>query len=565
MLHFAALGFLVSAIAFAQEKPVSRSTQPLPTIGSIKGRVIAADTGLGLNKATIRVLAEEGGRGGELESRVVRTNENGSYEVRTLKAGRYSVFASRSGYLSQFYGQKLPSFSYDRTGSTLLHVREGETWSDIDFRLLRQGVIEGRVIDPSGEPAARARVQLSQFRNLEGSRRLVSGGRTSIAETDDRGYFRLFEIAPGAYYLSARPSFFLARADGERTATPPTYYPGVLDPQEASRIEVGPGSEIQGIEIPLLEVRGFNVSGQVVFPVDTQNQEIYVLARRYGADGNLGNFYENGIVERTGRFTLKSIIPGRYLITARTENFGGEQNHRALSGAREVEVTDSDLEGVAIPVGYGGEIHGRIEWPGDSSTFDLRGIRVGVVPEGGYERFSYPQGGELTPDLKFYLKGLGEGRIRLRVALPPGPLYLQSVRIDGKEVVDQALEIHHNDVFQAVVTVAADGAELAGLAKTQDPEGPAKGAAIVAVAAQADLRASPRFRRRTQTDQNGRFSLPGLPPGDYLVAAIADLEPGAENAPEFLKGLEKTGQRVELSAGRVHNETLTVMQAVASR
>ena len=176
---------------------------------------------------------------------MARTNENGEYEVSALKPGRYSLFVSRSGYLRQFYGQKVPSMRPERAGSTLLHVREGETWSDIDFRLIRYGVINGRVIDASGEPLVRAWVQLDQYRNLEGRRRPVSASRS---QTDDRGHFRLFEIPPGAYYLIARRDSVLA-AEGERTATPPTYYPGVLDPQEAARIEVGPGSEIQGIEI----------------------------------------------------------------------------------------------------------------------------------------------------------------------------------------------------------------------------------------------------------------------------------------------------------------------------
>ncbi len=76
---------------------------------------------------------------------------------------------------------------------------------------------------------------------------------------------------------------------------------------------------------------------------------------------------------------------------------------------------------------------------------------------------------------------------------------------------------------------------------------------------------SPRFRRRKQTDQEGQFTLRGLPPGSYLLAAIGDLEPGGKTDPEFLKGFEKAAQRVELNAGRVHNETLTVIRAVAPR
>ena len=558
-LHLAAVGFLVAATVFGQVKQVTTATQPAAKTGTIKGRVVAADTGLGLDKATITLLSQEGGDDGE--ARVVRTNENGEYGVSALKPGRYSLFVSRSGYLRQFYGQKVPSTRPERAGSTLLHVREGEAWSDIDFRLIRYGAINGRVIDASGEPLVRAWVQLDRYRNLEGRRRPVSVSRS---QTDDRGHFRLFEIPPGAYYLVARRDSVLA-AEGERTATPPTYYPGVLDPQEAARIEVGPGSEIQGIEIGMLEVRGFNVSGQVVFPQETQNREIYLLARRYGADGSLGGFYENGNVERTGRFTFRNIVPGKYLVTARTENFGSsEPNFQGLSGTREVEVTDSDLDGLTIPVGYGGEIHGRIEWPGDSSTIDFRSVYVRASPEGVYERFS-AEGGGLTPGLKFNLKRLSEGRIRLRVELPPGPLYLKSIRIEGKEVVDQPLEIHNNEVLQAVFTVAADGAELVGMAKNRDSDAPAKGVEIVAVAAQKELRSSQRFRHRTQTDQNGHFRLRGLAPGSYLVAAIADLEPGGENDLEFLKGLEKTANRVELSPGQVLNERLKVIPVAPSQ
>jgi hypothetical protein len=218
-----------------------------------------------------------------------------------------------------------------------------------------------------------------------------------------------------------------------------------------------------------------------------------------------------------------------------------------------------------IAVGYGGEISGSLEWPGEASVPDLRRIHVLVAPEGNLERFNAPQGGDVTRDLKFSLKGVSEGRVRLRVELPPGPQYVKSIRVEGREVVDESFEIHNNDVLQVVVTIAADGAELVGIAKTEGPEAPAKGVTVVALAERAELRSSPRFRRRSQTDQEGKFSIRGLPPGSYLLAAVSALDQGGENDPEFLKGFEKTAQRVELSAGRVHNETLTVTPVAPPR
>lgn len=558
-----AICLLASAVALGQGKPISTSTEPSSKNGTIRGRVLAADTGLGLSKASITVFPQDGGYGEE--PRVVRTNEHGHFEVSALKTGKYLVNAARPGYLSQFYGQKSPGFSYDRTGSTPLNVGEGQILGGIDFRLVRYGIIEGKVVDASGEPMVRAMVQLSRYANVQGGRRLISPGRASIAHSDDRGYFRLFEIPPGSYYLHARRDGMQAGGDG--STIPPTYYPGVLDPQEATRIEVVPGAELQGLELTLLEVRGFNVSGRVVAPEDRLDLDIFVSARRFDSDGNLGAFSTHAAADQTGSFTLRSLIPGKYLVTARSNDWGPngpKSNVRIQSGTRELEVSDSDLAAVTIAVGYGGEINGSLTWPGDSSALDLRKMQVIVSPEDSLQGFNAPQGGDVTRDLRFSLKGVSEGRIRLRVELPPGPHYVKSIRMEGREVVDQSFEIHNNDVLQVAVIIADDGAELVGTAKTEGPEAPAKGVTVVALAERAELRSSPRFRRRSQTDQEGKFSIRGLPPGSYLVAAVSALDHGGENDPEFLKSFENTAQRVELSAGRVYNETLTVTSAAAA-
>jgi hypothetical protein len=560
-LHLAAVGFLVSVTTLGQVKPVSPSTGPASKNGTIKGRVVAADTELGLSKATITIFAQESNS--EAEPRVVRTNENGDYEVTGLKGGRYTILAARSGYLNHFYGHRLPGGFLQGPGAPL-QIREGETLSDINFRLVLAGAIEGRILDVSGEPMARATVQLSKFRNLGGRRRLVTE-RGARAETDDRGRFRLFEVPPGSYYLEARRHFALKVADGDRTAIPPTYYPGVLDPMEATRIEVGPGSEIQGVDVALLEVRGFSVSGRVVAQ-ERLGREIYLMARRFGSDGNVGAYSTSGRSDRMGRFTIRNVIPGKYLITAQSDDSSPTAiQSGVLSGTRELEVTDTDVAEVTIPVGYGGEIDGRIEWPGDTSTLDTRKIRVEVAPEANFEGFYLAQGGgEVTRDLKFSFKGVSERRVRLSVLLPLGPHYVKSIRIEGREVVDQVLEIHNNDRLQVVASIAADGAEVAGIAKAEAGDAPVQGATILA-RARGDSRASARFRGRTLTDQEGRFSMRGLPPGNYLLAAFANLEFGGETDPEFVKVFEKTARHVELSPGQVLNETLKVIPVAPSQ
>jgi hypothetical protein len=72
------------------------------------------------------------------------------------------------------------------------------------------------------------------------------------------------------------------------------------------------------------------------------------------------------------------------------------------------------------------------------------------------------------------------------------------------------------------------------------------------IAASADPRFwTPGSRRigMARPGPNGQYVLRNLPPGDYLLAAIADLEPGGQYDPEFLKTLPGASVRVSLSEG----------------
>jgi len=41
----------------------------------------------------------------------------------------------------------------------------------------------------------------------------------------------------------------------------------------------------------------------------------------------------------------------------------------------------------------------------------------------------------------------------------------------------------------------------------------------------------------TRPSQDGRYTIRSLPPGDYLIAAVSDLENGGQYDPEFLRTL----------------------------
>ena len=55
--------------------------------------------------------------------------------------------------------------------------------------------------------------------------------------------------------------------------------------------------------------------------------------------------------------------------------------------------------------------------------------------------------------------------------------------------------------------------------------------------------------RWINTDQNGRFRLAGMPPGDYLIAAWEELEQGLAESYEFLALFSSDAKTVRLREG----------------
>jgi hypothetical protein len=74
---------------------------------------------------------------------------------------------------------------------------------------------------------------------------------------------------------------------------------------------------------------------------------------------------------------------------------------------------------------------------------------------------------------------------------------------------------------------------------------PVSGATVVLVP-DADKRGMPQPYKVTQTDQDGRFNLRGIPPGEYKAFAWNSIEDGAYCDPEVLAPFESKGKSVKV-------------------
>lgn len=552
--------FLTEAYAQRPQNRMPRSTSAgqnsnVPP-GSIKGRVVAVDSGQGMGKVTLNLIPAE--RQDEGRPLIVRTTPDGTYEFKQVAPGRYRLFATRTGYARQGYGQK-PGSESDLASATPLDVRSGETLDNVNLSLLRGGAIEGRVLDQDGEPVARIQASLIRASYAQGRRVLQPAGSD---QTDDRGQFRIYDIPPGMYYLMATPRVFGMR-DENRIVYPPVYFPGVLDPQEATKVKMVSGGELQGYDLTLFETTGYQISGRVTLADGQPPRRVFVTAHKVPSSGLLRPSSAEGTGAQ-GEFTLRGLIPGTYRLVAQER-----REDRFLTGSTVVEIGNQDVAGVTLPLGNGAELQGRVVLEGQSQPGSLTLLRVAAVPLGDTPGPGFRARGSADSNVQndgtFLLKDLVEGPARIVLSRPPGGSYVKSIRAQGKDVTDSALDLHSGDRIQGIeIVIAGDGAQLSGSVK-EGTNGPAvPGASILLYPADAKLIGpNSRYIRTAKSGQQGEFSLQGLVPGDYKLCAVLDHEGGAEFDPEYLQSLDRDSKVVTLSAGQSTNEILEAVPSPA--
>jgi hypothetical protein len=97
------------------------------------------------------------------------------------------------------------------------------------------------------------------------------------------------------------------------------------------------------------------------------------------------------------------------------------------------------------------------------------------------------------------------------------------------------------------LVASASGGVVDGVVTDRKGE-PVANAVIVAVP-EARLRWRTDRYRKTVSDQSGRFTLPGIAPGEYTIFAWDSVDGEAYYNPEFLKSYEGQGNALHVAEG----------------
>lgn len=566
MRHLIAAGVLVSALlqTLSGTRAQSAAAPPLPAqsassrgtadaaAGGLEGTVTNAQTGEPVKKAEVTAFWVGGGTDtADHDPISVATDGNGRFSISGLAAGKYRVRTEANRFAAQAYGEHRPgSRGKDVT------LAPGQQLHDLEFRLLPCGVITGEVHDEDGDAVEGALVQAVPV----GRNRGFQGGNQ--VQTNDLGQYRLYNLTPGQYVLQVA----LQRSEAENPASQETYvpifYPDATDPGQAVPITVESGSETQGIDVDLRRVHAVRVRGRVVNEAGARKvQNAYVMLMPSGADPRkrsgaiamlAASRYGVNVANDQGDFEISGVPAGAYWATA---TLSLQDDDRQYQGRVALQVGDSDVQGLTIPVSPGVTMTGRVRVEPERS-FDFTKLVVAVIPADPMT--SGGQGAQAKTDGSFVVENLSAGTYRVAVSGYPEEYYLKSVRLGGGDVLETGLNVDSNSRSAPIEIVLSSGGVKVSGAVLKDHQ-PAQATVFLVPDAPRRDRQDLYSVKRTKPD--GSFVMMGLPPGDFKLFAFEDPDPGLMSDPSLLQPYEAQGHSVHIEEGQNQTVQLDLIPA----
>jgi hypothetical protein len=497
------------------------------------------------------------------------TDELGRYSFRQVPDGRYLLGATSAGFVTLRHGATRPG----RAG-TPLALGDGEQRDGLALTLIRGAALTGTIRLANGDPAEGAQVHVQRVVSGPGGPRYVDSWESAQrGMADDRGVFRLFELVEGDYVIQAYPQLHhmpgasavlptrsvdvrWARArmqgasadagdggpppDRRTVSLVPVFFPGVLDRESATVVSLARGEVRAGLDMTLQMVSSYRVTGTVSVPSGALASGPHVFMVESRPDGmDLTSAMHGG---QGTSFTMSGVTPGAYTLIAVAPE-------EKLFAMVDVRVSNQDLH-VALTLQAGLAMTGRVVFSGSGTPPDLQRLRLYLDPVGTGIALG-PVPATVGPDGSFGLDGLMPGRYRVAARVDgQSPWSLRSAMVGDRDLAIVPADITAAMAGDPIVVTFTDRpTELAG--RLEDAAGrPASDYFIVVFS--ADERAwfeGSKGIAQTRPASDGEFSIRGLPPGDYYLAAVTDVERDEWFDPIFLRELVPSAVRLPLPEG----------------
>jgi protocatechuate 3,4-dioxygenase beta subunit len=369
------------------------------------------------------------------------------------------------------------------------------------------------------------------------------------------------------------------------------FYPGTADAADATPVAVAAGQERAGVDITFTPVPTATIEGVVTSALGPPP----AVRLGLGAPTRvaLPSFVRAApLLTKSpgpdGRVTFSGVVPGQYTLTAQAVA-GGPTLVRTSNGFTTVRhdptpeelaapllwarvpltVNGEDISGVALALQPAPRISGRIRFDAVTATppTKLDG-RVELTPLSREDlAVATPTGGGVgvvggpTPpvtttieeDGTFTFRGVLPGTYVANATVPAAARgwWLRSATIDGRDLIDSPLTITggESDMNGLVLTFTDRHTEVTG--RVQTPAGtPAPDYYVVVFTTdRAMWRSDGRRLAFARPGSDGTFVIRDLPPGDYYLAALTDLDPRDWKRADLLDQVVPASLRIAITEG----------------
>jgi hypothetical protein len=221
----------------------------------------------------------------------------------------------------------------------------------------------------------------------------------------------------------------------------------------------------------------------------------------------------------------------------------------ALWAVADVTVGEEEVPHLTMTLRPGGRVSGRIVFdatslapPANLTVVQLRlvdasgGVSAGLV-------------GAVRADGTFEIVGVPPGTYSLASLWPEPDWWLRSAAMAGRDLLDTPIAVSGEEIGGLVVTFSDRRTELSGTLDRASNVPAPEHVIVVVPADRAYWRGASRRVQFTRPSTDGRFVFRDLPSGDYLLAALSDLDPADLTDRTFMEQLVHAAVPIALADG----------------